>query len=612
LFFQLIQRGIVKDGKIGHANRPTLIKLLYFSVIAAGGFRRGQGPDITLRQSPIPCFWRSPDRYDNEIVLIVVFKKSVLLPGVEPVHHDRRGLPGGIDAGYAEFSVGRHAVLAPETLPDGALVLFGQGQALLLYPFIGDIAEPDGSETAIAEKTGDLGLAGAGHADDRDYFHTVYYKGLIREMTMFLTSCAIIFDVPEKINLARNIKEQLPADLIEFIRQAGETAQKQQQRLYLVGGAVRDLLLERPNGDLDLVVEGDAVRLAREIADLRKAKITVHNRFWTAKVKWDERSADLATARAETYTRPGALPTVKPGTISDDLSRRDFTVNAMAIELNPRRFGDIIDPHGGRQDIDAGLIRVLHDKSYIDDATRIWRALRYEQRLDFRLELATEELLKQCTAWLGTVSGDRIRHELELVLKEEMPEKTLRRADELGVMDRLHPSLKGDDWLAGKYDLARRECDPGNAPTPQLYLALLVYRLTVTETAYLISSLRLPKTTAQTLRDTMSIKGITGELAVPGLAPSLIYERLHDCCLTALDAGRLASGNATTAEHIELFLNVLRHVNPALTGEALKKMGIPEGPKIKEVLHRLREAKLDGKIDGKRGEEEMVRGLINK
>ncbi len=431
-------------------------------------------------------------------------------------------------------------------------------------------------------------------------------------MTTFLTGCAIIFDMPENINLARSIKEQLPADLIDFIKQAGEAAQRQQQRLYLVGGVVRDLLLERTNCDLDMVVEGDAIGLAREMADRRKAKITVHNRFGTAKVQWNDRSADLATARAETYAKPGALPKVKPGTISDDLSRRDFTVNAMAIELNPRRFGDIIDPYAGRQDLENGLIRILHEKSYIDDATRIWRALRYEQRLDFRLELATEELLKQCTVWLGTVSNDRIRHELELVLKEEMPEKALRRADELGVLDRLHPSLKGDQWLAEKYDLARRECLPDGVPNPLLYLALLFYRLTASETDSLVSTLHLPRITAQTLRDTISIKEKIRELSVHGLAPSLIYDLLRGYCFTALNAVLLAAGHTTAKEHVELYLNVLRHVKPALSGNTLKILGIPEGPKIKEVLLALREARLDGKIDNKKGEEEMVRGLIKK
>ena len=418
--------------------------------------------------------------------------------------------------------------------------------------------------------------------------------------------------MPDEINLARSIKELLPEDLIDFIKRAGEVAQRQQQRLYLVGGVVRDLLLERRNLDLDLVIEGDAIKLAQEIAGEQSAKVTSHPRFGTAKLRWSNRSVDVATARAETYAKPGALPFVKPGTINDDLSRRDFTINAIAIELNPRRFGDIIDPHVGRQDIDAKIVRVLHEKSFIDDATRIWRALRYEQRLDFHLELATLELLKQCTAWLGTVSGDRIRHELELVLKEELPEKVLRRADELGVLDRIHPSLKCDDWLTETFSLARERCRPDALPHPQLYLALLCYRLTLKETEKLISYLRLPKATVQVLRETIAIKGKISELSVHGLAPSQIYELIHSYGMTALMANSLAAGSETTAEHIELFLNVLRHVNPALSGEDLLKLGVPKGPKIKETLQRLREARLDGKAASRKAEVAMVKGWMGK
>ncbi|MCK4274715.1 MAG: CCA tRNA nucleotidyltransferase [Dehalococcoidales bacterium] len=417
--------------------------------------------------------------------------------------------------------------------------------------------------------------------------------------------------MPKITNPASRIQEQLPADLIDFIRKTGDVAQRQQQRLYLVGGVVRDLLLERSNLDLDLVVEGDAIKLAREMARGKRAKVTAHPRFGTAKLQWAKRSADIATARAETYAHPGALPTVKPGTIVDDLARRDFTVNAMAIELNPRHFGELIDPHGGRQDLKKKLLRVLHDNSFIDDATRIWRALRYEQRLDFRIESSTLNMVKRDITMLATVSGDRIRHELELVLKEELPEKALKHADKLGVLKKLHPSLKGDEWLAETFALARERCLP-DEPHPQLYLALLAYRLTADEIEQIISYLRLPKATAQVLRDTAAIKDKTKELSAPGLAPSLIYDLLHGYGLTALVANSLGAGSATAAEHIELHLNVLRRVNPALSGEDLKKLGVPQGPKIKEVLQTLREARLDGKISSKQEEEEMVKRLMGK
>ncbi len=416
---------------------------------------------------------------------------------------------------------------------------------------------------------------------------------------------------PETINLARSIKEHLPADLIDFIRKAGDIAEKQQQRLYLVGGVVRDLLLERNNYDLDLVVEGDAIKLAQEIAQVNQANVTTHPRFGTAKLQWRRRSVDLATARAETYARPGALPTVKPGTIGDDLARRDFTVNAMAIGLNPRHYGELIDPYDGRQDIKKGLVRVLHDKSFTDDATRIWRALRYEQRLGFRIDPMTLVLIERDIDMLGTISGDRIRHELELVLKEELPEKALQRAGELGVLAKLHPSLKGDDWLAETFAAARERCLP-DEPNPQLYLALLCYRLTVKETDKLISYLRLPKATAQALRDTLAIKGKMKELSTLGLAPSVVYDFLHGYSLTVLSAGSLGAGSETVTEHIELYLNVLRHVNPALTGEDLKTLGVPKGPRIKEFLQRLREARLDGKVTSRKEEEGMVRGWLIK
>ena len=410
-------------------------------------------------------------------------------------------------------------------------------------------------------------------------------------------------------NLADNLQEQLPEDPFAFIRKAGELAERRRQCLYLVGGAVRDLLLERCNLDIDLVVEGAAIALAQELGGFNQAEVTTHRRFGTATIQWRNRRADLASARAETYARPGALPTVRPGGIRDDLARRDFTINAMAIELTAPHFGEPIDPLGGRADIEKGLVRVLHEKSFTDDATRIWRAVRYEQRLGFNIEPGTLELLHRDIDMLVTVSGDRIRHELELVLEEEDPERALTRAARLGVLARVHPSLQADDWLAETIEQARQRCLP-ERPTPHLILALLAYRLTGEETDKLISYLNLPKRTAEILRDTAAIKSNLNELSSPGLAPSRVYQRLHSYHLTALLANSVGSGSETAAEHIELFLNVLRHVQPSLDGNDLRKMGVPEGPRIKEILDRLRESRLDGKIDSREEEEEMVRGLV--
>ena len=413
----------------------------------------------------------------------------------------------------------------------------------------------------------------------------------------------------EKINLSLAVKEQLSFEVIAFLKTAGDTAAKRGLKLYLVGGVVRDLLLERFNTDLDIVVEGDAIRLAEEIALSLQAKITAHPRFSTATVKWGNHSADFVTARAETYARSGALPKVKPGTIKDDLARRDFTVNAMAMALNPDNYGELFDPFGGRQDLDRQIIRVLHEKSFQDDATRIWRAIRYEQRLGFHIEPMTMLLIERDLNMLKTVSGDRIRHELEKVLKEEEPEKALIRADELGVLAKLNPYLKADAWLAGTFIEARETCK-GDSPTPLLYMALLCYRLIPADAEKLISYLHLPKAMAQAVKDTIAIKENMKTLSTNGQSPSVIHSLLNGYCPAAYEAVLIAAQSEAATEHIELYLNVLRYIHPRLTGDDLKKLGVPKGPKMKEVLKQLQNARLDGMIENKEDEERWVKERI--
>jgi len=411
----------------------------------------------------------------------------------------------------------------------------------------------------------------------------------------------------ETVDLAREIKKQLPAELVAFMQKAGEVAAHHGQSLYLVGGVVRDLFLRRNNLDLDLVVDGNAIKLAQRLAAIVPARITTHSRFNTAKLRWDRWSVDLATVRSETYDRPGTLPRVKPGTLATDLFRRDFTINAMAIELTACRYGQLIDLYGGRDDLERRLIRFLHEKSFIDDATRIWRALRYEQRLDFRLEANTRRRLKRDVPILDTISGDRIRHELELVLKEELPEKVLRRAEELGVLARLHPSLKGNGWLARKFGQAQGLYYPESPPVG-LYLALLCYRLAEDESEKLMAYLRPAKLLTQTIRDTLDLKAGLDVLANSKLPRSSIYFLLEGYSPAAITANQLASDSPIARRRLKLFLDKLRYIKPALTGDDLLRMGIPPGPRMKEILHRLHTTRLDGKVRTKNGEVEMVRG----
>jgi tRNA nucleotidyltransferase (CCA-adding enzyme) len=408
-------------------------------------------------------------------------------------------------------------------------------------------------------------------------------------------------------NISELIKSQLPAEMQEILSIAGQVAGEQQHKLYMVGGIVRDLLLGRSSLDLDLVVEGDAIEISRHFAEKVKGKVTFHTRFLTATVKWEGWSVDFATARSETYSRPGALPAVEAGDIVTDLSRRDFTINSLAVDISS---GELLDPYNGSEDIQKRIVRVLHEKSFIDDATRIWRAIRYEQRLDFTLEPDTLRLLKRDLNMLETISRDRIRHELELVLKEEFPEKAIRRARNLGVLEKLHPSLQGDNWLTEKFMKAREVVSP-NSPSTELYLTLLAYRLNKDETEEFISRLGLRKLQTRTLRDACLVKSRINKISESGLKPGEIYNLLHGLSHTALVAATIATDSSIIIKNINLYLDKLRNVRTALSGKDLEEMGIKPGPRMKEILQKLLEARLDGQVTDRQDEIEMVEKIAH-
>jgi tRNA nucleotidyltransferase (CCA-adding enzyme) len=405
-------------------------------------------------------------------------------------------------------------------------------------------------------------------------------------------------------NLSSQLEKYLPPPVLALVKIAGREASELGQELYLVGGVVRDLFLNRTNFDFDLVAEGDAISLARKFARDSQAKLKIHSRFGTAKLDYPGFSLDLATARSETYSKPGALPTVKPGSLKDDLIRRDFSINAMALHLNPQRFGELIDLYHGKEDLERSLIRILHPKSFIDDATRILRAIRYEQRLGFKLEAETEKLLRRHVAMLHTISGDRIRHELELILKEDEPERALRRAEELGVLSQLHPLLKGNGWLSKMFAKARQIGKLTSLST--IYLCLLIYNLTEKANEQFISRLNFSKSSSQAMRQTLQLKAQLHNLTNPKLKPSEIYQLIHGYSAPAIQVTALASESLIASQHLNLYLNKLRYVKPTLNGEDLKKMGIRTGPKIGEILNALREAKLNGELRTRKDEEKLV------
>ncbi|MBU4312035.1 MAG: hypothetical protein KJ706_04895 [Candidatus Omnitrophica bacterium] len=225
-----------------------------------------------------------------------------------------------------------------------------------------------------------------------------------------------------------NLKKKFPKKVFDIVKAAGALADKENIPAYIVGGPVRDLLLDLSNYDLDFVVEGDAIAFARKLSRSLKGGLKTYRAFKTATVTYGDFRIDIVTARTETYKRPGSYPDVKPGTIKQDLFRRDFTVNAMAVSINKRKFGELVDFYNGLQDLRKGVVRVMHDKSFMDDPTRIFRAVRFCARFNFRIERHTKALMKKAAlaGFLGEVNRGRIRKEVELFLKEKAPLKCLK------------------------------------------------------------------------------------------------------------------------------------------------------------------------------------------
>ncbi len=412
----------------------------------------------------------------------------------------------------------------------------------------------------------------------------------------------------ETINLAHKIEERLPPRALTAISRARALLAERGGKLFLSGGAVRDLLLDKPVWDVDLVCEGDAITLAGDLAAGEDAKISLHKPFLTANLKWADLSLDLTTARREKYARPGELPEVEPGSLKEDLFRRDFSINAMAVSLNTENNGQLIDVYGGLDDLRNKLVRVLHEKSFTDDATRLWRAVRYEQRLDFRLEAGTEALLKRHLAMLDTITGERIWYELERAFGEELPEKVLLRAGELGLLARLNPGLLAGSQLTEWFNSARRTSLPLK-PGVSLYMALLTFNLDEDSLENIIQRLNVNRAITQTLNETQELKTRRQALSVEPLKPSAVYRLLRGFSEDAVRANLIASQSEEACRNIRLYLDKLRYVKTALNGDELIALGLNQGPSIKTMLGRLLDARLDAEVSSREEEMRLLRKI---
>ena len=371
-----------------------------------------------------------------------------------------------------------------------------------------------------------------------------------------------------------------------------------------MGGAVRDLLLGQRAIDLDLSVVGGRPEFSTELAMELGGEVASHSQFGTSKVRISDVTVDLAMARSESYLRPGALPTVAPGSIQSDLARRDFSINAIAVSLMPDSWGELLDPHGGELDIRQGAIRVLHEGSFRDDATRVLRAIRYAQRLGFSLESATGDLMARDLHYLEAISGERVRNEVRRIFQEERAAPMLDLAQRLGVPSGIYPPLRPDESLLAKLELV----PPGAGDERELlFLALLAWSMPSGSHAGFIARLAMDTRWAAVVMDTGSVRDALPELRGPDLRPSRLHGLLRQYEVSAVTACALATDDRVVTERLELYRGELRHVSTILNGNDLIALGVPEGPMVGRLLAELMAGRLDGLLTSREDEEVMVR-----
>ena len=436
---------------------------------------------------------------------------------------------------------------------------------------------------------------------------------LLRALHDASTPTPLIPDTKKRKNVAALMEERLPSAVISLFRELGEAGEELGYRLYAVGGFVRDLLVHKENHDIDCVVEGDGVHFAQVFGAKRNCRVKVHKKMKTATLSFpDGYKIDVATARMEYYERPAAPPTVELSTIKMDLFRRDFTINTLAIELRPAAFGQLLDFFGGQRDLKEGVIRVLHNLSFVEDPSRIFRAIRFEQRFGFHLGKHTARLMRNAVSmgFLERLSGARLFSELELILRERNPLPILERMAELGLLAVFHPGLQ---YEAGTKALLVRISEVINW-FDLLFLEGGYYRWIV----YLLGLAdQLPPAGLEEMSKRLSLSpryrkrlldGARGGAEVLSRAhrkrmgPREIYTLFKPLSIEALLFIMAKTAEEEIKKAISLFFTTLNVMQVNLRGKDLLQLGIKPGPRYREILDALLLARLDGKVKTKADE----------
>lgn len=425
-------------------------------------------------------------------------------------------------------------------------------------------------------------------------------------------------------NIQGLLRQRLPADVLQAIVRIGGIAENAGVSAYLVGGCVRDIFLETVSRDLDIVIEGDVVAFVKRLEREMSLNVKVCGRFATAKARLPGGfTVDIAGARRESYPRPAALPVVSASNINDDLFRRDFIVNTLAVKINNSDFGELLDLFGARNDLQNKQIMVLHDKSFVDDPTRIFRAARFEQRLGFTIEGHTEELILQAkkAGIPRQLTRARVGNEIILILKEKEPLKVLLRIDSLLGLRIVHPEIKLDEAVVRQFQCCQQAIDVFKKRLPVVpledwlvYLMILTRRLPLAQIKMLCRDFSLTRSQTEKIcsaRENMEAvsKVISRRAAMTRSQIYKILSRLsyeENIFLLSL----VKSGRAK--ERIGMFIYELSRLKIRLRGEDLQKLGIQPGPAYREILQRVLYAVIDGRLKSRADEVGYVKKLVRK
>jgi tRNA nucleotidyltransferase (CCA-adding enzyme) len=417
---------------------------------------------------------------------------------------------------------------------------------------------------------------------------------------------------------------RLPRDIKELISVAGTAAGRLEVNAYLVGGFVRDILLGVPNLDVDIVVEGDGIAFAEHFARRLNGTVTRHRRFGTATVHLPGHlKVDVATARKETYPSPGCLPVVSPGTIQDDLFRRDFTVNALAVAISDHAYGVLLDLFGGRQDLEEKVLRILHPLSFIDDPTRIIRGIRFEQRFGFSFERETLKLLRSAVSdgVVCSVQPQRIREEVILLLSEKDPLRCIVRLEKLVGLSCIIPGLK----LTRRRELLLKavpsavswflSLDPGHRQidTWLIYLMAMVDGLDPVRVGHLCGRFAFRKSEAKRLMSYVrDVPGALKAIRSRTVKPSELYHTLEPLSREVIIMLYAHAGTVCARKNLELFLRKYHGEAITVSGHDIAGMGVAPGPDFQKVLKDVLDAKLDGLVDSHQTQIDFARKAAQK